>query len=94
MHMNKQKWTLGASGFFTDSTMQWLEKQFQDIQKDGKTPLVAMHHNLAIHNELLNNGYTINDHEKIAKTVFSISCSICIKWTYTLSKYQNDSGNL
>lgn len=59
--------TLGASGFFTDSTMQWLEKQLQDIQKDGKTPLVAMHHNLAIHNELLNNGYTINDHEKIAK---------------------------
>lgn len=59
--------TLGASGFFTESTMQWLEEQLQDIQKQKKIPLIAMHHNLAIHNELLNNGYTINDHEKIAK---------------------------
>ena len=59
--------TLGAGGFFTDSTMQWLEEQLQDIQKQKKIPLIAMHHNLAIHNELLNNGYTINDHEKIAK---------------------------
>lgn len=58
---------LGASGFFTESTMQWLEEQLQDIQKQKKIPLIAMHHNLAIHNELLNNGYTINDHEKIAK---------------------------
>ena len=61
------KMTLGAGGFFTDSTMQWLEEQLQDIQKQKKIPLIAMHHNLAIHNELLNNGYTINDHEKIAK---------------------------
>ena len=58
--------TLGSGGFFTDATMQWLKEQLQDIQKQEKIPLIAMHHNLAIHNELLNNGYTIQDHEDIA----------------------------
>lgn len=61
------KMTLGAGGFFTDSTMQWLKQQLSDIQSQGKIPLVAMHHNLAIHNELLNEGYTIQDHESIAE---------------------------
>lgn len=61
------KMTLGAGGFFTASTMQWLKQQLSDIQSQGKIPLVAMHHNLAIHNELLNEGYTIQDHESIAE---------------------------
>lgn len=59
--------TLSSGGFFTDSTMQWLKQQLSDIQNQEKTPLVAMHHNLAIHNELLNEGYTIQDHEMIAE---------------------------
>ncbi len=61
------KMTLGSGGFFTDSTMQWLKEQLEDIQKDKKTPLVAMHHNLAIHNDILNSGYTIDNHEEIAQ---------------------------
>lgn len=61
------KMTLDAGGFFTESTMQWSKQQLQDIQNQKKIPLIAMHHNLAIHNELLNSGYTIQDHEDIAK---------------------------
>lgn len=57
---------LDTGGLFTDSTMQWLQKQLEDINKNHRIPLVAMHHNLADHSELLNAGYTIQSHEKIA----------------------------
>lgn len=57
---------LDVGGFLTDSSMQWLTDQLKDIQSQNKIPLMAMHHNLTDHNELLNYQYTINDHQKIA----------------------------
>ncbi len=53
-------------GNFPDSTMKWMKEQLTSIQKDKKTPLIAMHHNLTDHNELLNNGYTIKNNKEIA----------------------------
>lgn len=60
------KQTLGPGGFLTESTMNWLEEELKNIQSQNKIPLFAMHHNLTNHNPLLNNGYTIADHQKIA----------------------------
>lgn len=57
---------LDTGGFFTDSSMQWLNHQLKDIKSQKKIPLMAMHHNLTDHNDLLNYQYTINDHQKIA----------------------------
>lgn len=59
--------SLDSGGYLTESTYNWLEKELKDIKKQGKIPLIAMHHNLAIHNELLNQGYTIKDNEKISQ---------------------------
>lgn len=59
--------SLDSGGYLTESTYNWLEKELKDIKKQGKIPLIAMHHNLAIHNELLNQGYTIRDNEKISQ---------------------------
>lgn len=57
---------LDTGGLFTESTMQWLQQQLKDIEKNNQIPIVAMHHNLTDHSELLNTGYTIKDHEEIA----------------------------
>lgn len=57
---------LDIGGFFTESTMKWLNKQLESIKSANKTPLIALHHNLTDHNPLLNKNYTIKDHEKIA----------------------------
>ena len=59
--------SLDVGGYFTDSSYNWLESELKDIQNQGKKPVVVMHHNLAVHNEMLNNGYTIKDNEKIAE---------------------------
>lgn len=59
--------SLDVGGIFLDSTQEWLESQLKDIEKSQKRAIVAMHHNLTHHNELLNAGYTIKDNEKIAK---------------------------
>lgn len=56
---------IDVGGSLTESTMTWLNQQMQDIKKQKKIPLVAMHHNLTDHNELLNQGFTIRDHQKI-----------------------------
>lgn len=52
------------SGISKD-TMSWLETQLKDITEQNKVPLVAMHHNLAIHSELLYAGYTIDNQEEM-----------------------------
>lgn len=62
---------LDVGGFFTDSTMKWLNEQLENIKSQNKIPLMALHHNLTDHNDLLNNHYTIKDHEKIANLLQS-----------------------
>lgn len=57
--------SFNTGGRFPESTLEWMENQLISIQKDGKIPLVAMHHNLTNHNELLNQGYTINDNQQV-----------------------------
>lgn len=54
-----------SGGKFPEKTMSWLKKQLVSIQKEGKIPIVAMHHNLIHHSEMLNAGYTINNSEEV-----------------------------
>lgn len=55
-----------VGGKITDATLSWLTSQLQDVVKHHKRPIIAMHHNLAVHSDLLNQGYTIDDNEAIA----------------------------
>lgn len=57
---------LDIGGYFTESTLKWLTKQLQDIKQQHKIPIVAMHHSLISHNEVLGETYTIRDNQKIA----------------------------
>lgn len=59
--------SIDNGGYLTDSSYQWLESELKSVQEKGKTPIVSMHHNLAIHHPLLNSGYTIKNHEQIAE---------------------------
>lgn len=59
--------SLDVGGYFTESTLSWMKKELNSAKKDGRVPIITMHHNLAIHNSLLNSGYTINQNEKIAE---------------------------
>ena len=38
--------SFNSGGKFSESTLNWMKKQLDLIKKDGKTPIVAMHHNL------------------------------------------------
>ncbi len=49
----------------SEETMAWLEKELQAIQKEHKIPLIAMHHNLARHSNLLYEGYTLDNQEEM-----------------------------
>ena len=60
---------LDIGGYFTESTISWLKEQLKDIQKMHKIPLIAMHHNLANHNELLGERYTIKNSQNIAELI-------------------------
>lgn len=52
---------LDNGGYISDSTKKWLIDRFDHCKKSDLIPIVAMHHNLGVHNEVLNNGYTIYD---------------------------------
>ena len=56
-----------SGGFLSDSTLSWMKKQLDNIRQNNKIPIVAMHHNLAIHNSMLNQGFTIKDNENISQ---------------------------
>lgn len=58
---------LDIGGYFTESTMEWLEDELKSVKDNDRIPIVAMHHNLAIHNNLINQGYTIKDYQTITK---------------------------
>lgn len=56
-------------GYLTPSSLSWLKDELKETQQQNRIPIVAFHHNLAIHNELLNNGYTMNNYKTIAETL-------------------------
>lgn len=58
--------TMDVGGFLSESTWQWLKQELEMIRKEGKQPIVAMHHNLAVHFTMLQDGYTIDEHERLA----------------------------
>ena len=70
---------LDIGGYFTDSTMKWLKDQLKDIQENNKIPIIAMHHNLVNHNELLGGRYTIKDSEKIAELFHSYKVPLVLR---------------
>ncbi len=64
---HEQKGTaMAVGGFLSDSTWEWLERQLQELRKEGKKAIVAMHHNLTEHFPLLDEGYAIDEYEKLA----------------------------
>lgn len=56
---------LDSGGVITDSTKKWLTKTLEDAKNKKRIPIIAMHHNLGIHNEYMNSGYTIHNHKEI-----------------------------
>lgn len=55
--------SVNSGGIISDSTLKWLKKR---LEKDKEyIPLIAMHHNLFEHNEVLNNGYVIDNSETL-----------------------------
>lgn len=59
--------SMDTGGFLADSTWTWLKQELENLRKDGKKVIVAMHHNLARHFDLFDEGYTIADNEALAE---------------------------
>lgn len=57
---------MDVGGFLADSTWEWLTRELDDIRNSGRKAIVGMHHNLAEHIDLFNDGYTIAQHERLA----------------------------
>lgn len=50
-----------TNGELKESTLAWLQTQLEDTKENGQTPLVFLHHNLYAHNELLTEGYVLDN---------------------------------
>ena len=55
---------LDNGGKISESTYEWIEERLSVIQKEGRIPLVSLHHNITDHNELLNSSYTLRDNQR------------------------------
>lgn len=64
-HEQTTQTALDIGGLLSEKTYSWLQTELGQIEKENRRPLIAMHHNLVDHNELLNRGYTIRDNQKI-----------------------------
>lgn len=68
-HEQTTNTALDIGGLLSESSYSWLQEQLSQIKEEGRQSLVAMHHNLVDHNELLNRGYTIRDNDKLIETL-------------------------
>ncbi len=57
-----------TSGRLRTSTLEWIESCSELAEENGVQIVTAMHHNLYIHSDLLNDGFTINESEKVYET--------------------------
>lgn len=58
--------SMDVGGFISDPSWEWLSNELADIRSSGRKAIAAMHHNLAFHFDLFNDGYTIADHDRLA----------------------------
>ena len=56
-----------VGGVVQDGTWTWLEKQLEKCAAAGAVPLVALHQNLAVHNERFTTGYRIYDNDRLGE---------------------------
>lgn len=54
-----------ASGEISKETYKWLEKCLEEAKSKGITPITVMHHNLLKHNEVVYEGYTLDNSNQI-----------------------------
>ena len=54
-------------GFIPEGTMDYLKECLETTQKEGKIPLITMHHNLAIHNSSYYESFTNIDYEELCE---------------------------
>lgn len=56
-----------TGGELKPATMSWLRAQLAAGKKAGRTSLVFMHHNLYVHNAMVNRGYVLNNAPALRK---------------------------
>jgi len=64
---NNKNYFANPGSYISAGTMQWLEKELKDIKSQNRIGLLAMHHNLAIHNDLLYKGYTVENQQEMTE---------------------------
>lgn len=56
-----------TGGSVREKTFQWLQETLTATEKAKKTPLIFMHHNLFVHNALVNKGYVLDNAAEVTK---------------------------
>ncbi|WP_262315557.1 metallophosphoesterase [Lacticaseibacillus parakribbianus] len=56
-----------TGGELSPKTLAWLRRQLAAAKKAGRTPLVFMHHNLYVHNQVVHHGYVLNNTDQLQK---------------------------
>lgn len=56
-----------TNGRLKASTLRWLTQQLKAAKKEGRTPLVFMHHNLYPHNSRVHGGFVLNNAPAVRK---------------------------
>lgn len=81
-----------ASGRIQDESYQWMENELKKIQDENRIPLVAMHHNLAIHNSSNYANYTISNHEQLAQLFKSYQVPLVLSGHVHLQSIEKIEG--
>lgn len=58
-----------ADGVVEADTLKWIEESLQLANENNAKVIPVMHHNLISHNEVINEGYTLNNNEEV-KSLF------------------------
>lgn len=66
---NKQLGYPKADGVVKDGTLKWIEESLELAKNNNAKVIPVMHHNLIDHNEVINEGYTLNNNEEV-KSLF------------------------
>ncbi|WP_086315715.1 metallophosphoesterase [Candidatus Enterococcus palustris] len=58
-----------TGGTIRGKTMKWVKKQLKKAKEEKKKTVVFLHHNIFAHNELLSNGFVLNNAEEFKKVL-------------------------
>lgn len=89
-----------TGGMITEDTMQWVKEMSEDAKKDGKTPIMMIHHSITPHMKLepsVTYAFCIDDYTWVAESFADAGIHFAFtghQHTNDISSVTSDNGNI